>query len=1175
MKKKIFGRAVSTIMAAMMCLNTLGVVHVSATEKKSQSATVYDADKDILAYAVFGENPETKGMKVWMGDKNEPTTIMESGKSAWRLDPGAGTASRYIYIDLDDNLIDFKSDGRNYEITVEYFDKGIGSLVMEYQNLDLDKKNSNYHPRLYNTKPKTTEISETSILDCMGANTWKTHTWLLQHPSFQDEVNNADFRVGIYSAIMDYSREDVYIASVIVKELDSRSQIGVEVTSDNLGHIFFTGETMEFDIAFDSSLNPVFAAKNGSYTADVKYTITDSRGVEVLSESRQVGIKPNAKTFDHLSFKPEKYDLYDLKIEIESKDKAVYSVETARCSYSWTTYGEIKNPRAGISVGATINDKETMDGAAKLIRNAGYTYVRHNYGALMHGRMSYNGVEPNEWAAMQYMGNEYMKPFSEYGLIPIGYLGTNISIKKVPEVNVDLNSCQPTTQRGVQNYINWNRWTLDLYADSIYGYGFVNEVNWQTPTAEDEHATVWGKAIIEAYKALKPEYPDMIFMGSDNGHTTEKWWSDFFKTGVYDYLDVITTHSYHQDIPGTWPKEDGTYEDCDIAALRRLMKEYGIEDKEVWLTEYGYPVYWQASYSEYVQACWEVMLYNVFSSPGQFDKLILFQFFNSNANFRGYRENNWGLIRNENVDTKDRCSAKSNYLAQSAMNILMSDAEHIERINMDETICYRYNKTDSGKEMFVMYKDGEGESDTVSVDLGVNEITVYDMYGNQRILNSIDGTYTFTVDVEPFYAVGDFKNFKKVEESVVRPDATLQPAVYGEQAEVEFINKTGKDLTAKLSFWGGSLIEADETAMIEKDGSGLKFKLGKSSPKAIEPVRVTIFDADGKVYFDDDLFFKYFRPMTIDTSIELNETDGWAFVTTLTNTSAKDTYTGTLQLASPADWVDRVEKKRVTVNPGETLTVKQKILDRDETVTRLAVSIAFIPDESTAAGQYSNNVFDFAYASKANNITIDGNLSEWNEGWSYLSSPDQFSPLLTFGSSQYFGSEDLWGRVAAKWDEESFYFAGEVHDDIFYAEGVTPSNMWQLDDFQIGIMYGDAGATKNKFEELSFALLDGTPTIYRHSTRFTDLEDSTTVEGAELAIVNDGDVTYYEMKVPWSSLIAGFEKGEIKVGAGSGLRWSVLLNENDGEGREGYYMLGDGIANAKNSDEFLKLFMLD
>lgn len=1173
MIKRIFDRAVSALMAAVMLCSVFVVSPVSAKENKSETAAAYDADKDILAYAVFGENVETKGMKVWLGDKNEPTSLIEGGKSAWVLDPGLGTASRYIYIDLDEDLVNFNSDGRNYEVTVEYFDKGIGSLVMEYYDLNIG--NSNYKPRVYNTKAKTLgNVLETPILDFAGTDVWKSHTWLVQHPSFQDEMNDADFRVGIYSAIMDYSREEVYVASITVRDTGTRSQLGIDVTSDNLGHIFFTDETMEFDIGFDSSVNPVFAAKNGRYTADVRYTITDSRGIDVFSESRQIDINPNAKVFDHLSFKPEKYDLYELKIEVENKEKAVYSTDTAKCSYSWTTHGEILNPRAGISIGGLTNDKETTEGAAKLIRNAGYTYVRLNWAMNYLGRVSYNNVEPNEMTEDQYIG-EYMLPFSKYGLKLTGYLGTNINVKNEVYPNLDYQSTQPATERGIKNFINFNRANLRLYGDALDSYGFCNEVNWQNPPDDHEHAKVYGEAIIRAYSQLKKEYPDITLIGPDHSHTTEKFWGEFFKTGVYDYLDVFTTHSYHQDISGTWPAEDGTYYDCDIAMLRRLMKEYGVEDKEVWLTEYGYPVYWQASTSEYTQACWEIMLYCVFSSPGQFDKLFKFQFWNANKDYRGYREHNWGLIRCEQPNVKDRCSAKPNYLVQSAMNILMSDAEQIERINMDETICYRYNKVNSGEEMIVLYKDGEGESDTVSLDLGVNEVTVYDMYGNQKKLSSTDGTYTFAVDMEPFYVTGNFKGVKEIETSVVRPDATLQPAIYDGEATVGFINNTGEKLTASISLLGGSQIEVEETVVIENGGSDIHFKFGKASPKKIEPVRVKIFDAAGKVYFDDDIFFKYFRPVTIDTELEINETDGWYFVTTMTNTSTKDAFTGTLQLLSPFDWMERVEQKTVTINPGETLSVKQKILKRDESITRLTATIGFIPDGDMANGQFCNKVFDFAYASKAENIKIDGDLSEWNEGWSYLNSNTQFEMVLTFGSSQYFGVEDLWTRVAAKWDEDNFYFAGEVNDDIFYAEGVDAANMWKIDDFQLGIVYGDVGTDTKKFEELSFALLEGTPTIYRHSTRLTGLEDSTKVDGAELAIVNNGTVTTYELKVPWNSIIPEFAEGDGKMQAGAGLRWSVLLNENDGEGREGYYKLGDGISGTKNSDKFVKLFMMD
>lgn len=1139
------------------------------TQTKSEDAAAYDQDEDVLAYAVLSDTPETKGMKVWMGDVNEPTTLVESGKSGWLLDPVVTTESRYIYVDLDDSLTDFNSDGTNLEVTVEYYDKGIGSLVLEYPELNTD--NALFNQRMYDKKSKTVTNKETDILDFKDSKTWKKHTWVIQHPSMSNELNGADFRVAIHSTKMGYSLEEVVVSSITVNIPGSRSQIGIDIQSDNIGNIFFTGETMEFDIGFDNNINPVFANKNGDYTADVKYTICDSDNNCVFSETKKIDIHKAASSNDHISFTPEKYDLYTLTVEIWNDDASVYSYETASCSYAWTTYGEIKNPRAGISVSKLVTDE--ADEFAKLVRNAGFTYARHHFPLHQFATSSYNNVEPNGIAPHQGY-TEYMQALAKYGVTQTGYISASKSKDAAPYPNVDVDGSVPKTERGFRNILNYNRSVMDIYDGTLGVFGIENEMDLDRPTSEDAHAGSYGEAVKLIYPELKKEHPDVVFMAGETSGLKEPWWNNFFNTGAYDYTDVFSAHVYTWSDTGTALPESGTGYYSNIAALRKMMKERGVEDKEVWLTEYGYSAFHNACKSEYQQACWNLMHYCILSSPGQFDTLFLFQF-NNNTTNRAEREYNFGIINSAVIGDKDRCAAKPGYLQNSAMNILMHDAEQIERINMGQTICYRYDKTETDEEMFIMFKDGEGESETVSLDLGVNEVTFYDMYGNATALNSTDGTYTFAVDIEPFYVVGDFKKFEKVDSSVVRPDSTLRSVSYNDAATVTFTNETGKDLTAKIEYIGGSKIKSVDVAEIKKGGSDIYFQFGDTAPKGIEPVHISVSDADGKIYFDDDIFFKYSHPLVLDATININENKEWYFETELSNYASETTYTGTLQLVSPTDWADKVEKKTFEIKPGETIKEILKISDRDESMTRLTASLAFVTEENPNDSVYMNKVFDFAYAPKAENIKIDGDLSDWKDGWMFLNRNDQFEAVLGYDNI-FYGADDLWAKVAVKWDDDNFYFAGEVHDDIFYAEGVDAASMWSVDDFQLGIAYDPNGSlAANSFEELSFALLEGTPTMYRHLTSFSNLDDSSKVDGAELEIVNKGNVTYYELKVPWTSLIPNFEEEGIKLEAGKEIKFGVLLNENDGTGRKGYYKLGDGIASTKNSNLFTKLFMTD
>ena len=104
-------------------------------------------------------------------------------------------------------------------------------------------------------------------------------------------------------------------------------------------------------------------------------------------------------------------------------------------------------------------------------------------------------------------------------------------------------------------------------------------------------------------------------------------------------------------------------------------------------------------------------------------------------------------------------------------------------------------------------------------------------------------------------------------------------------------------------------------------------------------------------------------------------------------------------------------------------------------------------------------------------------------------------------------------------------------------------------------------------------LLDGKPTIYRHSSKFS-LDDTTVVNNAEIAITQNEDKTktYYEFKCPWNDLIPNY--GGIK--AGDDMFVSICINDNDAEGgRCGAMLYGGGIEDRKDFNKFKRIYIND
>ena len=134
----------------------------------------------------------------------------------------------------------------------------------------------------------------------------------------------------------------------------------------------------------------------------------------------------------------------------------------------------------------------------------------------------------------------------------------------------------------------------------------------------------------------------------------------------------------------------------------------------------------------------------------------------------------------------------------------------------------------------------------------------------------------------------------------------------------------------------------------------------------------------------------------------------------------------------------------------------------------------------------------------------------------------------------------------------------------------VPVNCWSMDSIQLALVYDpEDKLAKSEFEEFAMCLLDDKPTIYRHKTTFTGDGDYTSISDSELAIVREGLHTYYELRVPWKSLMPELQE----IQPGTELKFSMVINENDGVGRVGYMTYGEGIVGTKDSTKFKRLYI--
>ena len=199
---------------------------------------------------------------------------------------------------------------------------------------------------------------------------------------------------------------------------------------------------------------------------------------------------------------------------------------------------------------------------------------------------------------------------------------------------------------------------------------------------------------------------------------------------------------------------------------------------------------------------------------------------------------------------------------------------------------------------------------------------------------------------------------------------------------------------------------------------------------------------------------------------------------------------------------------------------------------------------------------------------IDGEISsgEWDSQVT-LSAKDVSMAKL----DGWKGADDLSFDCIVQWDEENLYYSVKVLDDIAFFDPVETNEdfIWKSDSIQFGLLYGEVtteavmGTANRTFEELGMGICQGKPIGYRWSSQNNNPRGR--IENCEVAIDRHGKYTHFEMKLPWSEIVAS---GGKTPGVGDIFGFSMLVNDNDGTGRRGWMEYASGIGSYKDSSQF-------
>lgn len=196
---------------------------------------------------------------------------------------------------------------------------------------------------------------------------------------------------------------------------------------------------------------------------------------------------------------------------------------------------------------------------------------------------------------------------------------------------------------------------------------------------------------------------------------------------------------------------------------------------------------------------------------------------------------------------------------------------------------------------------------------------------------------------------------------------------------------------------------------------------------------------------------------------------------------------------------------------------------------------------------------------------IDGIIGdEWeNAGVFKLTDEKQVVQMLDWG-----GIEDCSGIGKIMWDKDNLYIAVDVTDDI-HSQPYSGTQIWSGDCIQLGVACDRANPNSSDgYNELGFALNDdSSKSAYRWTAssgfKSGDFND------AIYEISRNGNKTCYEIAIPWKAISSGKTISE-----NSDIAFSLLIADDDGNGRDGWIEYQSGIGNAKDVTAYGDLLLV-
>ena len=907
--------------------------------------------------------------------------------------------------------------------------------------------------------------------------------------------------------------------------------ISTSVTSDYTGNIFYDKTPVELKINFKNN-------DSGEKMLDAFYTITDTDGRQVSNgEFEDVSLKSGEENEQTVSLGAMDYGSYVINITNDG------NTESFNFSSSVKSKSIDKNGHLGVGTHMLRYNDEEIGKVSELLDNAGITWIRDEY----------------YWDNIEKEKGKYDFKYDGY-IDSITGKGNNVLV--ILDYGNPLYGGTPHDEEGYKAYADYCYALATHLKGKVDTFEIWNE--WSGGFGGGYGPEIYAEMLKHAYPAIKKANPDATVITCATADVDLGWIRKVLEIAGPEYMDGISVHPYAY--PAS-PESGGLK--SNIRKVHQLAKEYG-KDVMVWCTEMGYPST-PDMIDEFTSGAYKARIYIYAQTLPENDKLCLDDFQNDGIEANN-NEHNFGMIRTWK-DINSPFSAKPGYLAIANASNILGDAKFCEVTAEDDNYqIYRFDK--DGKGILALWMlDG---SENVSLDVGCDEVTLIDWMGNEQAVTTTEGVVTVSATERPEYIVGDFNSYKRVDNSFGFIEGKIASAK-GESITLEL--DRGKALV------GGGTIEAElpEHFIMEGDteiGDGtenVKIILNTDSEVQNGNYRALFtIKSDGKVIGKLNAVIDIVEDTEVKVLPVLTDTKNWSRwkirISVKNNSREKDTV-GKITITEPEEYAGMVIDVP-SISFDETYTKDINVTTPPENKL-IPLKIKY-ETNSGEVKELSRPISCLAAVKRENEITIDGKMSvgEWDDSMIfYLDDTSKIHGYRGQGEMEkYGGEEDLSGFGYLKWDDEYFYMLVQTKDDI-HIQSSSGSGIWQGDGLQYCIdpSRGE-GIGKNNWHEIGIGVDENGVT---HMWKWLSIPG---IAGGEVkdyvGCANRDEETKtdtYEVKIPWKQLLPL----GTNISAGDVIGFSVIANEDDGKGRDGWVQYMSGIGASKNAYEFGDVILLD